>query len=231
MANIAAATLWHVYGYVYDGLLHFAPYQTLLQKVYSKVEVAPGSTLLDMGCGTGNMAALLLQKQPAKIVGVDLSASMLKIARAKLTKQSATKVECIQSDILSFLLTQPSGSYDCIVTVNVLYALGDRDKLWREMLRVCSPKGTIVIATSTSTKNTTLVKEQLQAKGLWRSLHPKLLSVGLIDGLIRLFNVAGTFEFPGEAQLRQEVVGAGGVMSEVESCYGGADILFTVRPA
>ena len=46
--------------------------------------LAPGSTLLDLGCGTGHPIATHLAAQGHRVVGVDASASMLAAARARL---------------------------------------------------------------------------------------------------------------------------------------------------
>jgi cyclopropane fatty-acyl-phospholipid synthase-like methyltransferase len=46
--------------------------------------VAPGSVVLDLGCGTGHPIATHIAAQGHRIVGVDASASMLALARERL---------------------------------------------------------------------------------------------------------------------------------------------------
>jgi len=62
--------------------------------------------ILDVGCGTGRVALELIN-QKVKIVGIDLSKSMLYIFRAKLSKQNQElqhKVEILELDMTNFEL-------------------------------------------------------------------------------------------------------------------------------
>jgi ubiquinone/menaquinone biosynthesis C-methylase UbiE len=45
--------------------------------------VSENTTVLDIGCGTGTLLSLY-QKYTSKIFGIDLSSSMIKVARKKL---------------------------------------------------------------------------------------------------------------------------------------------------
>jgi ubiquinone/menaquinone biosynthesis C-methylase UbiE len=59
-------------------------------------EYRPGSTILDLGAGSGQVEALLLRARPdARIVAVDSSPAMLEIAKERLAKagESVTLVE------------------------------------------------------------------------------------------------------------------------------------------
>ena len=56
-----------------------------------------GKTVVDLGCGTGIFTFLLEKSEPAKIVGIDLSEEMLKIAGEK-AGASGSKAEFVQHD-------------------------------------------------------------------------------------------------------------------------------------
>lgn len=63
--------------------------------------VEPGHSVLEIGCGTGSLAALL-GKRGARIVGTDVSEQMLAVARdaapdAKLIHLTATEIDRLGS--------------------------------------------------------------------------------------------------------------------------------------
>jgi hypothetical protein len=126
----ATAYLWQIYSNVYDSLLKFYPYKNLLALVYRRLELKPAESVLDAGCGTGNLSKLILSHHSkASITAVDVSSSMLRRARKKLAGH--TNVEIIQSDINGFLKAHPEKKFDVIALVNVLYAVDDTAQLWK----------------------------------------------------------------------------------------------------
>ena len=73
--------------------------------------------ICDLGCSTGNLLLYLAQKFPqTALFGVDNSAPMLDIARAKASAYGA-KVHFIKADILDFDFKVPQGTqFDAIVS-------------------------------------------------------------------------------------------------------------------
>lgn len=66
-------------GFPFDG------YSRVLQLLVDEASVAPGSLVLDLGAGTGNLAALF-EEHGCQVWGLDFSEKMLEIARLKLPK-------------------------------------------------------------------------------------------------------------------------------------------------
>ncbi len=64
------------------------------------LSIPPGSSILDMGCGTGRHAIELAQRG-YKVTGVDISSGMLSQAKKK-AKEAKVKVEWIQDDAIRF---------------------------------------------------------------------------------------------------------------------------------
>ncbi len=229
--------LWWLYGYTYDGLLNFYPYQNLLKIVASRVGSNPGKTL-EIGCGTGNVLNSILNNYHGSasldITGVDLSPSMIRAANKKLgARPDSSLVHLKCADILSFLKTQPSDSYDTIVSVNVLYAVQRRSEIWVELFRVIRPTGRMVMATADRTGSGAIIREHVQFGNVFSLLRPMLLGVFIVDSLINVFGDAGHFEFPSRDILYNEVLARGGLWSKEERCYGGSikgvDVVFEVN--
>ena len=230
VSDTAKHLLWRVYGHVYDGLLDFYPYQLLVRQVADRIPDSSGA-LLDVGCGTGNLIAQARNKLPtAHLAGVDGSKSMLAMAKKKFTNDAS--ITLTHSDILAYLRNQPDEQYDVITSVNVIYALGNRDEVWRQLLRIMRPGGKLIIATSVATGSGGIIREHIDHAGFLSLLKPRLMGVFVIDSLINLLGGTGQFEFPDERQLRNEITRCGGCMSDTVRTYGGpergVDILFEV---
>ena len=221
--------LWYIYGYTYDGLLYFYPYNHLL-KIVSKVaeKQTQDGPILELGSGTGNMIVVLRPLvAETQITGVDMSVSMTAIARKKLSSDANTAI--IQDDALAYLARQQSKSFEVIVLQNSLYAIADRNELWRQLRRVVKDKGSVVVSNSDRPGSGSIIKEHLRHDTFLKLLHPKLLAVGIIDMFISQFSQSGVFSFLTEEQIREET-SAAFEMSETQRVYGDVNILFILTP-
>lgn len=77
------------FAYIYDELMQDAPYDMWEKFVIQRLNHygCKGTSLLDLGCGTGELSIRFAQKG-FDVTGVDLSADMLAVARAKAEEQS-----------------------------------------------------------------------------------------------------------------------------------------------
>ncbi len=97
--------------------LHYRVPRALLKLFTEKVN-HDQLTILDLGCGTG-LCAELFKPLAKKIIGVDLSANMLQVAREKYLYD-----ELVLSDANEFLQTHPE-QFDLIILGDVLVYMGD----------------------------------------------------------------------------------------------------------
>ena len=101
---------------------------------------APGPelTILDVGCGPGDLAAMLSERIPeARIVGLDLSSSMVELARRKATGDGRLRFEV--GDVTS--LPFESGSIDLVVSTLSLHHWPNAGAGFSEIARVLRPGG------------------------------------------------------------------------------------------
>jgi SAM-dependent methyltransferase len=101
----------------------------------------PGSTVLDVGCGTGTMT-LALAKRGAKTVGVDASEPYLDGARRL---RSHPDIEYELGDACD--LRYASASFDACVSTLVIDVIPKPDLVATEMRRVTRPGGVVACAT------------------------------------------------------------------------------------
>jgi len=101
--------------------------------------------VLDVGCGTGIISLLALQKGAAKVVCGDISNYMLEVARAKADRYSygADRITFRQLDAES--LPFEDASFDLVVSGMTLGLLPDPARAVAEMARVLRPGGLLSI--------------------------------------------------------------------------------------
>jgi ubiquinone/menaquinone biosynthesis C-methylase UbiE len=99
------------------------------------------SRIVDVGCGTGEMARRLALKYPqAQVTGIDLEESHLVRARASC-RDLGGRVRFLRGDALG--LDLPDSSFDLAVSRHLVQAVPDANKVYSEMQRVLSPRGTL----------------------------------------------------------------------------------------
>ena len=78
-------------------------------KAVSRLELKPGSRVLEVGCGTGRNLSPLLEAVGAEgqVYGVDLSEGMLAEAKELCARQEWRNVQLIQSDAAEYVLPEP----------------------------------------------------------------------------------------------------------------------------
>ncbi len=100
------------------------------------------STILELGCGAGRTAQLLLDRFPGHYVGVDASPKMLKRCWEKVSRHSH-RVYLINSDMRMSAVPVASDSIDLVIAESVLAILEPR-KIFRECFRLLKPAGSLI---------------------------------------------------------------------------------------
>ncbi|AQX53680.1 class I SAM-dependent methyltransferase [Priestia flexa] len=98
------------FAYVYDHLMTDIPYDQWIQFVSRKVKPGEKLSILDVGCGTGEMS-IRLAKQGYEVTGIDLSDDMLVIAQEKAQNEGIA-LKLYEQDMSKLELMQ---EFDCIV--------------------------------------------------------------------------------------------------------------------
>jgi ubiquinone/menaquinone biosynthesis C-methylase UbiE len=97
------------------------------QQLVEQAQLAPGMTVVDLGCGTGTLAMLIKRTQPtARVIGVDVDPKILDIARAKIAA-AGLDVE-LRRGVLAEAGLEPR-SVDRVVTTLVLHHLTTDEKI------------------------------------------------------------------------------------------------------
>jgi ubiquinone/menaquinone biosynthesis C-methylase UbiE len=104
--------------------------------------VASGSTVLEIGCGTGNYVhALSPQRPDINWLGVDVSQPMLRQAIAR-----DGQVSLVRADAASAIPVR-SASCTLAFAVDVIHHIADLRRFFAESARVLAPAGRLVLVT------------------------------------------------------------------------------------
>ncbi len=129
-----------------------------LRRMVERLELKPGSVVLDVGTGTGIFLSYLLRSigKKGKIVALDVAEGML--ARARI-KNIGGNIDCLQADIMEIPLR--GGTFDSIVCYSSFPHFQDKQKALTEMRRVMKGGGRLFICHTSSRAEINKVHSQI----------------------------------------------------------------------
>ena len=148
-----------------NNIISFGMHKFVKRICINKLDVKQNSVVIDLCCGSGDMSRLLSEnKNIEKILGIDFSENMLKIANQK---NKNNKISYIQADCTS--LPVKNESVDVCVISFGLRNIADKDKCLQEIYRVLKPDGVFL--------NLDIVKNKNIVAGLFNSYVKKITKI------------------------------------------------------
>ena len=137
-----------------------------------RMEIKPGSHILEVGVGTGINASLYPRN--CHITGIDLSASMLDKARARVAREGLRNVRLMEMDAAK--TTFADDTFDIVYAPYLISVVPDPVQVACEMRRVCKPGGKIVILNHFRSANPVLSRVE-------RAISPLTVHIGFKSDL------------------------------------------------
>ena len=108
--------------------------------------IEPGSVVLDLGCGAGTdlLIAAQMSGPSGRVIGVDMTPSMLERAHASAREMGIESVELHESMIEALPLDDTS--VDVVISNGVIDLVPDKDAVFDEIDRVLRPGGRLQLA-------------------------------------------------------------------------------------
>ncbi len=107
-----------------------------------RVGVACGDELLDVACGSGQLA-LIAARRGARVTGVDIATNSVEAARGRAPSEGLD-AQFDEGDAEA--LPYQDGSFDTVATIFGAMFAPRPELVARELVRVCRPGGTIALA-------------------------------------------------------------------------------------
>ena len=137
-----------------------------------RMEIKPGSHILEVGVGTGINASLYPRN--CHITGIDLSASMLDKARERVAREGLRNVRLMEMDAAK--TTFADDTFDIVYAPYLISVVPDPVQVACEMRRVCKPGGKIVILNHFRSANPVLSRVE-------RAISPLTVHIGFKSDL------------------------------------------------
>ena len=170
-------------------------------ELLDRVGVRPGATLLDVACGSGQLA-LIAARRGAKVTGVDIATNSVAAARNRAQAEGLdAKFDEGDAEDLPYA----DASFDVVASLYGAMFAPRPELVAREMLRVCRPGGTIVMGNWTAqgfigqmfkTIARFIAPPGMPAPVLWgdEATVRQRFGTGVSD--LRLTRVLYTFDYP-----------------------------------
>ncbi|MCP4190533.1 MAG: class I SAM-dependent methyltransferase [Planctomycetaceae bacterium] len=143
-------------------------------QMLKNLNVKPGMTVCDMGCGNG-FYTLQLAKMvgpQGKVLAVDIQPEMLRLMQARAAEKKLQNIQPILGGVADPKL--PEGQVDLILCVDVYHEFSHPEEMLAAMRKSLKPTGAIVLLEFRSEDPTVPIKplHKMSKKQILKELHP-----------------------------------------------------------
>ena len=116
-----------------------------LENAYAMLDLAPGKTLLEVGCGWGGFTRYCAQRR-VKVTGITLSTHQLEYSKT-LIQQEGLSANLFYQDFFDY---DPGEQYDAVSAMGVIEDLSDYQRVMQCLARLVKPAGRVFLDFATS---------------------------------------------------------------------------------
>ena len=114
------------------------------EKLYQRLNLPPGSRILDAGAGSGHVACYMAERHDFIVMGVDLTDSHVQNARKFIQQRNLEDKGSVQKGDYHDLSTFGNSSFDGIYTMETFVHADDPLKVLQNFQRLLKPGGVLV---------------------------------------------------------------------------------------
>ncbi|MFZ5352255.1 MAG: class I SAM-dependent methyltransferase [Bacillota bacterium] len=148
---------------VYDSVREGDP--VIISRMLTEKQLDENSSVLEIGCGTGNNTVLISKVSSAKVYGMDQSAGMLEKAMAK-----HSDIEYSQGDAVT-LKGFADNQFDLVYMVDVIHHIKNIDIMFENIARILKEEGRVFVFTNSH--------EQIRSSRLTSRYFPETIEAEL----------------------------------------------------
>lgn len=116
----------------------------IADRAVQKMPLSAGDRILELGCGDGWASCMMARAagESARVVGLDISDAMIRHARAKSASIVNVEFVCARAERIPY----GNASFTKVLSIEAFYYFEDQEGVLRELLRVTSPGGQLLLA-------------------------------------------------------------------------------------
>ena len=114
------------------------------RRAIKELDLEPGQTVVELCCGTGLNFSLIEERigTAGRLIGVDLTAGMLRQAKRRVEREGWNNVELVQHDVATF---EFPGKVDRVLSTFALMIVPEYDRVIARARDALSPGGKLVL--------------------------------------------------------------------------------------
>lgn len=201
-----------------NDLMSFGTHRLMKRMLLEMSSLRPGSRMLDLAGGTGDIAALAapLVGTDGQIILGDINAEMLGVGRDRLLDKGISNCDCARLNAES--LPFADDFFDCITIGFGLRNVTHKDVALAEMCRVLRPNGVLLVLEFSHIENPVLRSAYKSFQALWPTAGRILAN----DAESYRYLVESIEVHPKQAGLKLLIEDAGFERVEYHNLVGGA---------
>jgi ubiquinone/menaquinone biosynthesis C-methylase UbiE len=164
---------------------------TSTMRLIRNLDIQPGMSVLDMGCGVGSAARHLARKFRCQVTGIDFDPEMIRRANEAIQGGDYHNLSFEQMDATRTRF--PDNSFDRVVIQSVA-CFADKTTLFSEAMRVLKPGGFIGINEVTWLKPPTEKLEQVMCATICQTFRGALLARDWVQAMEQVGFVDASYE-------------------------------------
>ncbi len=174
----------------FNSSVDYAAIKRFIEELLKENKIGKTATLLDLACGTGRLTNLFAE-DGYDMIGVDLSAEMLSVAREESEKKGLSPLYLCQNMCSLDLYGTVDAAFSCLDSLNYLSSTAELSCVFARLYNFIAPNGLFIFDVNTKYKfehiygENTYVYDEDSVFCVWQNFYNK--KRGICDFLLTFF--------------------------------------------